>query len=65
MLQPVRPELKHLETNYHFELICTDQDDARVRTLLLNEMELSPVKLGALATENVEFTYRVRITAEL
>ena len=61
----LRPELKDEETDYHFDLICSAQDEAHVRALLLNGIDKGHVSLSALATEALDTTNRVRVSAEL
>ena len=60
----LRPELRAEQTNYHFELACTTQDEAHVRALLLNALDRT-LTLSALTVEAIELTGGVRVSAEL
>jgi putative Mg2+ transporter-C (MgtC) family protein len=61
----LRPELRDRETDYQFDLVCSGQDEAHVRALLLNGIDRSRVSLNALTTESINETNRVRVSAEL
>jgi putative Mg2+ transporter-C (MgtC) family protein len=61
----LRPEMKDLEANYHLELICAAQDEAQVRSLLLDAVDRNHVALTSLDSEDLEPGNRVRVSAEI
>lgn len=67
-LRPLAYKLRPIteqETNYHLELICAAQDEAQVRSLLLDAVDRNHVALTSLESEEMEAGNRLRVSAEI
>jgi putative Mg2+ transporter-C (MgtC) family protein len=67
-LRPLAYKLRPIteqETRYHLELICAAQDEAQVRSLLLDAVDRNHVTLTTLESEDLEPGNRLRVTAEI
>jgi putative Mg2+ transporter-C (MgtC) family protein len=53
------------ETNYHFEFVCSNENEARMRGLLLQLIGESPLSLYALRSVDLDTPGRVSIDADL
>ena len=62
-LSPIK--MQALETNYHLELSCAAQDEAQVRALLLDAVDLNHVAVTSLDSQDLDTGNRVRVSAEI
>jgi putative Mg2+ transporter-C (MgtC) family protein len=53
------------EVTYLCELVCRSEDEARVRTLMVQAMSDNPLTLLGLKSEDIESTNKLRVTAQL
>lgn len=61
----LHPELNARETVYHFELVCSIQEEPHVRALLLNSLDRNHVILDALTRQETDEPNKVLVRAEL
>lgn len=64
-LYPAQTAGEEQEVTYGLELICRPEDEAHMRTLMLQGMSLSPLTLGALRSEDIEGTNKMKVTAQI
>jgi putative Mg2+ transporter-C (MgtC) family protein len=64
-LYPAQAPEGEREVTYGLELICRPEDEAHMRALMLQGMSLSPLRLGALRSEDIEGTNKLKVTAQI
>lgn len=64
-LYPAHSAGEEEEVTYGFELACRQEDEARMRALLLQAMSHSSLMLTALRSEDIEGTPRMKVTAQI
>jgi putative Mg2+ transporter-C (MgtC) family protein len=53
------------DVTYSFELICRQDDEARMRALMLQGMSRTALALLSLRSEDIEGTSRMRVTSQI
>lgn len=61
----LHPAIRGAETNYHFELTCSSNDEARLRALILSTLDRNHLTLSGLTSEDEGSGARVRISAAI
>jgi putative Mg2+ transporter-C (MgtC) family protein len=64
-LYPAQAAGEEEEVTYGFELACRQEDEAHMRTLLVQAMSRSSLMLTALRSEDVEGTPKMKVTAQI
>jgi putative Mg2+ transporter-C (MgtC) family protein len=64
-LAPNHTSGEEQEITYAFELICRPEDEAHMRTLLVQGMSRSSLTLTALRSEDIEGTNKMKVTAQV
>ena len=54
-----------LEATYNFDLICRPEDEAQVRTLMVQGISRTALALTALRSEDIEGTDKMKVTARI
>jgi putative Mg2+ transporter-C (MgtC) family protein len=64
-LHPAQHNDIEVESTYHFELICREQDEAHIRASLLHAVANKSVTLLSLKSEDIEGTQKLKVWALL
>jgi putative Mg2+ transporter-C (MgtC) family protein len=64
-LYPAQAAGEEEEVTYGFELACRQEDEARMRALLVQAMSHSSLMLAALRSEDVEGTPKMKVSARI
>lgn len=64
-LYPAQSAGEEEEVSYGVELTCRQEDEARIRTLLLQELSRTSLMLTALKSEDIEATPRMKVQAQI
>lgn len=64
-LYPAKSAGQEEEVTYLFELACRQEDEASMRTLLVQALSRSSLMLTALRSEDIEGTPKMKVTAQI